>query len=118
MNDTISSGSRGTAGVSGSALTPPTMARVSEVTASPLIRLPNVPFASVYLGWDGGPDHPNPDVWVSVNNAPEISAALLYGPVLKQPRIPSVELKLQGGLYKFFLKDAEAILSTVTVVIP
>ena len=88
------------------------------ITASQVIRLlPSVP-ASVYLTWDGGPDHPNAEVWVSVNNQPEIPASALHGPVLKQPKIAGIELKLQGGVYKYVLKDAGKTLSTVVVVVP
>jgi hypothetical protein len=88
------------------------------ITATQPIKLPNLMFSSVYLGWDGGPDHPKPEVWVSINDQTEVSAGLLYGDVLKQPRIPSVELKLQPGLYKFFLKDGGTTLSTVVVAVP
>ncbi|MFN2393572.1 MAG: hypothetical protein ABR566_16615 [Pyrinomonadaceae bacterium] len=77
---------------------------------------------SVYLGWDGGPDHPGAQVWVSVNGGAETqvpSGILVQYDVFKQPKVPAIELRvpmeLRGSTYKFVLKDGGKTLSTVVV---
>jgi hypothetical protein len=73
-----------------------------------------VPIASVYLGWDGGPDHPNAEV-VAVN---EDGQTLMFKEVFKKPK-GALELRLQRGRqYAYVLKDAGVTLSTVTLVVP
>jgi hypothetical protein len=93
------------------------------ITAGQVIIQPYVPFASVYLGWDGGPDHPNAEVWVSIDNGAEIPAFSIdhapQDPVFKQPKIAAIEMKLsKGRLYKYVLKDAGKTLSTVAFAVP
>ncbi len=80
------------------------------ITASPvMIPSPSHP-ASVYLGWDAGPAHPNAEVWVSVNGQTEIPAYAVNlgvpGAVFRQPKISGVEMKLprSSGTYRFSLK--------------
>jgi hypothetical protein len=92
------------------------------ITAGQVINVqPNLPFASVFMGWDGGPDHPNVDVWVSIDNGVEVPAFSMdfapLSPVFRQPSVPSLEMKLsKGHVYKFLLKDAGTTLSTVVTV--
>jgi hypothetical protein len=83
-------------------------------------------FAEVYLGWEGGPEHPNVEVWVSINNAPEIPAFSMDfaqgSPLWKQPKAAGTH-KLPRhsghiGTYKYVLKAAGKTLSTVVVVVP
>lgn len=88
------------------------------IAGQPIIQ-PYLPQASVYLGWDAGAKNPKAQVWVSVNNAPEVRGILLYGSAFEQPKIPGFELKLQRGMvYKYLLKDGKKILSTVVVAVP
>jgi hypothetical protein len=87
------------------------------ITANPLIGQPQLPFGSVILAWDGGPDHPNVEVWVSIDNAAEVPAFSMeypqQHPLFKQPKA-GFEIKLsKGRLYKYILKDAGTTLSTV-----
>ena len=95
-----------------------TRAKPPAITASQPILQPA--FVSVYLGWDGTPDHPNAEVWVSVNGQAEIPAATLYGDVFKQPKIAAFELRLQrgSGVYKYVLKDRGNTLASVVVPVP
>jgi hypothetical protein len=72
----------------------------------------------VRLGWDAGPDHPNAEVWVSINGAAEIPAVALHGAAFKQPKIGGFELRLQRVHHKYVLKDAGTVLSSVVVVAP
>lgn len=75
-----------------------------------IIPSPYHPFASVYLGWDGGPDHPNVEVFVSVNKGPDVPAYAIDqspgSPVFKQPKISAFEMKLprRSGTYRYSLK--------------
>lgn len=67
------------------------------------------PFASVYLGWDGGPARPNVEVFVSVNNGPDVPAFSIDqgqgSPLFKQPKA-GFEMKLprRSGLYRYSLQ--------------
>jgi hypothetical protein len=93
------------------------------ITAGQPIVQPYSGLASVYLGWDGGPDHPNVQVWCSIDNGAEIpgfSINLPSGhPLFKQPKVPGAELKLQRGhYYKYVLKDGGTTLSTVAFTVP
>lgn len=88
----------------------------------PHVIYPNAPFASVSLGWDGGPDHPNVEVRLSIDNGPETPAFTMdfppEHPLFKQPKAGG-EMKLQRQrLYKFVLKGAGKTLSTVVFVVP
>jgi len=90
------------------------------IAGQPIIT-PN-PIASVYLGWDGGPDHPKVEVWLSIDNGVEIPAfsiEFVQGhPVFKQPKA-SVSIALNKGRhYKFVLKDGDKTLSSASFVIP
>ncbi len=67
------------------------------------------PFASFGLAWDGGPTHPNVEVFVSVNNGPEIPAYSIDqgpgSPLFKLPK-SGFEMKLprRSGLYRYSLQ--------------
>ncbi len=75
-----------------------------------IIPSPYHPFAIVILGWDGGPAHPNAQVYVSVNKGPDIPAFSMDqpsgSPVFKQPKIAGIEMRLprRSGLYRYSLK--------------
>ena len=82
---------------------------------------PNHPFGIVPLSWDGGPDHPNVEVWLSMDNGAEIPAfSTEHHPqssVWKQPK-NSIPLHLQRNHhYKFVLKGAGKTLSTAAFVV-
>jgi len=90
------------------------------IVAGPVIvPTPSWPFGSVHLGWDGGPDNPNVEIWVSVNNGPETPAYSIEfppgHPLFKQAKA-SFEMKLprSSGLYKYVLKAAGKTLSSVS----
>lgn len=93
------------------------------ITASQPIVIANAPLASIYLGWDSGPYHPNVAVWLSMDNGAEIPAFSMdfaqQSPLWKQPKTGG-EMKLQRGHhYKYVLKDiAGRTLSTVGFVVP
>ena len=87
-----------------------------------IIPTPTHPFGIVPLSWDGGPDHPNVEVWLSMDNGAEIPAFSMeqgpQSPVWKQPKI-SIALQLQRyHHYRFVLKDAGKTLSTAAFVVP
>jgi hypothetical protein len=70
---------------------------------------------------DGGPDHPDVEVFVSIDNGVETPAFSMdlppQHPVFKQPKVAAIELKLQRGRhYKFVLKGAGKTLSTAAVI--
>lgn len=93
------------------------------INAGQPITKPHLPFASVYVGWDGGPDHPDVEVFVSIDNGVETPAFSMdlppQHPVFKQPKVAAIELKLQRGRhYKFVLKGAGKTLSTAAFVVP
>ncbi len=93
------------------------------IIASQPIGMPNLPYSSVFLGWDGGPDHTSVEVWLSINNSPEIPAFSMdipaQSPVFKQPKGPAIELRLERGRhYKFVLKASGKTLSTAAFVVP
>jgi Matrixin len=88
--------------------------------------IPNAfdPLASVALVWDGGPTHPNVEVFVSVNNGPDIpafSANLGQGsPVFKLPKA-GFEMKLprRSGVYRYSLQAGGVTLAvTEPFVVP
>lgn len=92
------------------------------IASQAIIPTPNHPFGIVPLSWDGGPDHPNVEVWLSKDNAAEIPAFSMeqgpQSPVWKQPKI-SIALQLQRyHHYRFVLKDAGKTLSTAAFVVP
>lgn len=93
------------------------------ITASyPIITSPAMPFGIVVLGWEGGPDHPNVEVFVSMDNRAEIPAFSMehapQSPVWKQPKM-SIPLQLQRyHHYRFVLKAAGKTLSTAAFVVP
>lgn len=94
-----------------------------EPLSQPIVIHPSVPFAPVYLGWDGGPDHPNVEVWLSMDNGVEIPAFSMnqgqQSPVWKLPKVAAAELQLQRRhYYKFILKAAGKTLSTAAFVVP
>ncbi len=93
------------------------------VAGQPMIVAPTAPFGSVYLGWDGGPDHPNVEVWLSMNNGAEIPAfSMEQGPqsaLWKLRKVAAIELRFQRyHHYKFVLKAAGKTLSTAAFVVP
>lgn len=92
------------------------------IAGQPIVTFTAVP-ASVYLGWDGGPDHPNVEVWLSIDNGAEIPALSLnfaqQSPLWKLPKAGG-EMTLQRyHHYKYVLKDASGkTLSTAAFVVP
>jgi len=92
------------------------------IAGQPIIPTPTHPFGIVPLGWDGGPDHPKVEVFVSMDNGAEIPAFSMeipaQAPVWKQPKA-SIPLQLQRyHHYKFVLKAAGKTLSTAAFVVP
>jgi hypothetical protein len=81
------------------------------VVASQVIKpSPFHPTGFVILTWDAGPDHPNAEVVVKINNSPDI-------PVLKQAK-GSLQLPVERGRsYAYLLTDAGKTLSTVGFVV-
>jgi hypothetical protein len=83
---------------------------------APFIKASRVVYPSPYhpalviLEWDGGPAHPNAEVFVSLNGSPDTPAVRMNlgtdGGVFKQPKISGVEMKLarNTGTYRFLLK--------------
>lgn len=103
---------------------PPPAPKPPFITASqPIAIHPTAPLSSVSLWWDGGPDHPNVAVWLSMDNGVEIPAFSVdfaqQSPIWKQPKAGG-EMKLQRyHHYKYVLKDtAGKTLSTVSFVVP
>jgi hypothetical protein len=93
------------------------------ITAGQVIAQPYVPFSSVYLGWDGGADHPHVEVFVSMDNGADIPAfSINYAPqhpIFKQPKIAAAEMKLsKGHFYRFVLKDGGTTLARVEFAVP
>ena len=91
------------------------------IAGQPIIP-PYMPYGIVPLSWEGGPDHPNVEVWLSMDNGAEIPAFSMeqgpQSPVWKQPKI-SIALQLQRyHHYRFVLKDAGKTLSTAAFVVP
>lgn len=88
-----------------------------------IVPTPNHPLGIVVMGWDGGPDHPNVEVFVSMDNSVEIPAFSTehasQSPVWKQPKMAAIQLSLQRyHHYKFVLKAAGKTLSTAAFVVP
>lgn len=84
--------------------------KMPYIITGPVI-IPNSfdPLASVALVWDGGPAHPNVEVFVSVNNGPDIpafSANLGQGsPVFKLPKAGfETKLPRRSGMYRYSLQ--------------
>lgn len=102
---------------------PPAPPKPPFIYAGQPIIPPNMPFGIVPLSWDGGPDHPNVEVWLSMDNGAEIPAFSIeqgpQSPVWKQPKI-SMAVQLQRyHHYRFVLKDAGKTLFTAAgVVVP
>ena len=93
------------------------------IASLPVIPTPFHPLGIVVLGWDGGPDNPNVEVWVSIDNGAEIPAFSIehtsQSPVWKQPKTAGIQLNLQRKHhYKFALKAGSATLSTSAFVVP
>ncbi len=92
------------------------------ITAQAVLPTPNHPFGIVPIVWDGGPDHPNVEVWLSMDNGAEIPAFSMehapQSPVWKQPKM-SIPLHLQRyHHYRFVLKSGGKTLSTAAFVVP
>jgi hypothetical protein len=93
------------------------------VASSPLVLQPALPYAIVRLAWDGGPDHPNVEVFLSVNNGPETPAYSMdfppQHPLFKQPKA-AFEMKVERGgkAYKYVLKAAGKTLATAAFAVP
>lgn len=87
-----------------------------------IIPTPMHPFGIVPLAWDGGPDHPNVEVWLFIDNGAEIPAFSIeqgpLSPLWKQPKF-SIAVQLQRyHSYRFVLKAAGKTLSTAAFVVP
>ena len=92
------------------------------ITASePVVIQPSIPFASVYVGWDGGPDHPNVEVWLSIDNAIESPASSMdfaqQSSLWKLPKGGTDFRLLRNHHYKFVLRGSGKTLSTVDFVV-
>lgn len=84
------------------------------ITTGQIIVQPYVPVASVYLGWDGGADHPNAEV-MAVN---EDGQTLMFKELFKKPK-GALDLRLQRGRqYMYVLRDNGVTLATVNLVVP
>lgn len=99
---------------------PPTPPYISASQA--IIPTPNHPFGIVILGWDGGPNNPNVEVWLSMDNSAEIPAFSTehapQSPVWKQPKA-TLQLNLQRHHnYRFILKAGAKTLSSVALIVP
>jgi hypothetical protein len=99
---------------------PPTPPFISASQA--IIPTPSHPLGIVFLGWDGGPDHPNVEVWLSMDNRAESPAFstehALGSPVWKLPKT-TLQLNLQRyHHYRFVLKSGGKTLSTAAFVVP
>ncbi len=79
------------------------------ITGQVIVPGPTWPFASVGMSWDGGPARPNVEVFVSVNNGPDIPAFSIDqgqgSPLFKQPKA-GFEMKLprRSGIYRYSLQ--------------
>ncbi len=89
-----------------------------------VIPTPSHPFGIVSLGWDGGPDHPNVEVFVSIDDGVEIPAFAIgfapQHPVFKQPKVAALTLNLERRKhYKFSLKGVgKTLAATAAFVVP
>lgn len=80
---------------------------------------------SLYMEWDGGPAHPNAQVWVSLNGQLELQVGhrlLVDANVFKLPKVGPFEVRipteLRGQVYKFLLKDGGKVLASAIVPVP
>jgi hypothetical protein len=100
-----------TSGIEKSPLTTPFIS-----ASQPILPTQFHPFAIVPIGWDGGPDHPNVEVFVSINNSVEIPAFSnehhQQSPVWKLPKFSAAINLQRKQLYRFFLKSGGKTLST------
>lgn len=87
------------------------LAKGPTLFASPSVfPYPFSPTGFVVLTWDGGPDHPNADVWVKYANSRD---RIL---VIKQPK-GGFQVNVQRGqMYTYVLMDDRVVLATATFV--
>lgn len=83
---------------------------------------PYMPYGTVGISWDGGPDHPKAEVFLSMDNGAEVPAFSMdqpqQSPVWKQPKA-GLSMQLQRHHhYRFVLKAEGKTLSTVIFVVP
>ena len=71
---------------------------------------PYNPVGFVILTWDGGPDHPNAEVWVKFGNSRERVL------VVKQPKGGQQIQAQRGQMYTYVLMDGRTVLATTTFV--
>lgn len=83
---------------------------------------PYMPYGIVGIGWDGGPDHKNVKIFVSINHGAEVPAFSLdhpqQSPVWKHEKVSMSVQLLRYHHYKFVLKAKGKTLSTVAFVVP
>lgn len=103
---------------------PPAPPKPPYITASqPFLPTPGFPYASVVLVWDGGPNYPNVQVYVSVNKGAEIPAFSLEfpsgHPLFKQPKAGGEhKLPRSSGHYRYLLKADGTTLSSTEFYVP
>ncbi len=90
---------------------------------SALSATPFLPYNSIILAWDGGPDYPNVQVYVSVNKGPDIPAFSQEFPqgslLWKAPKASGVhKLPRSSGLYRYLLKSGGRTLAITDVYSP
>lgn len=100
-----------------STVTPSPAATPPFISASqPIVPTPYHPLGIVVLSWDAGTDHPNVEVFLSIDNSAEIPAFstehAAQSPAWKQPKL-SLQVNLQRyRQYRFFLKSGGKTLAT------
>ena len=83
---------------------------------------PYMPYGIVGMSWDGGPDHPKAEVFLSMDNGAETPAFSIdqpqQSPLWKQPKA-GLSMHLQRyHHYRFVLKAEGKTLSTAVFVVP
>ena len=80
------------------------------VASKAFFQPPYNPVGFVILTWDGGPDHPNAEVWVKFGNSRERVL------VVKQPKGGQQIQAQRGQMYTYVLMDGRTVLATTTFV--
>lgn len=83
----------------------------SIITSHAVFKFVGQPLGFVVLTWDGGPDHPNAEVWVKINNR---KAAF----VAEQGKGTSQMPVERGKAYEYILADTGKTLATVKFIVP
>ncbi len=93
------------------------------VASEPIIPTPFHPFGIVGMSWDGGPNYPNVEVWLSMDNGVEIPAFSIeqtaQSPVWKQPKNGVALQLLRKHQYRFVLRaGGKTLASSAAFVVP